>query len=125
MWNDQPHVVTNNAAKSGVLEQSTQLVVFLAGDDVQSIIAKDRGATPTVQAIQETNTYLSTPPNSMQTVLDELVEMKGPFFFPSFLKWFRVVNREYQLGLVGERGIDETIEAMVTEGNKILDTLPR
>jgi multiple sugar transport system substrate-binding protein len=125
LWNDQPHVVTSNAIQRNVLNEATQLVVFLASDEVQSIIAKDRGSTPTVQAIQESEAYLSAPPNNMQVVIDELGQMVGPRFFPSFLEWFNTLNKEYELGLIGERGVDETIEAMVTEGNKVLANIPR
>jgi len=120
IWNDQPHVVTSNAIDRDVLDEATQLVVFLASDDVQSIIAQDRGSTPTVQAIQESEVYLSPPPDSMQVVVDELPNMVGPFYFPNWLEWFRTANKEFELGLIGERSVDETIEAMVTECNKIL-----
>jgi multiple sugar transport system substrate-binding protein len=125
LWNDQPHVVTSNAIQREVLTEATQLVVFLASDEVQTIIATDRGSTPTVQAIQESETYLSAPPNNMQVVIDELEEMVGPRFFPSFLEWFNTLNKEYELGLIGERGVDETIEAMVIEGDKVLANIPR
>lgn len=125
MWNDQPHVVTTNAAQRNVLEEATQLVVFLAGDEVQSIIARDRGATPTVKMIQESDDYLAAPPNNMQTVLDELIEMKGPRFFPRFLEWLRVVNGEYEKGLTGWQSADEAIEAMVTKGDEVLDKIER
>ena len=124
MWNDQPHVVTGNAVERKALSEATHLVIFLAGNEVQRIIAQDRGATPTPKAIQESDAYLSAPPNSMQTVLDELVQMQGPRFFPGFLAWFRALNHEFELGLSGERGVDETIDAMVNEGNKILAEIP-
>lgn len=120
MWNDQPHVVTSNAQKRGVLEQATRLVTFLSSDDVQQIIARDRGSCPTTKAIQESDDYMKPPPASMKVVVDELQEQKGPLFFPNFLEWFNTVNKEYELGLIGERSVDETIKAMVTEGDKVL-----
>ncbi|HRW08828.1 MAG TPA: extracellular solute-binding protein [Caldilineaceae bacterium] len=120
LWNDQPHVVTSNARDRGVLEEAAQLVVFLAGDDVQSIIARDRGSVPTVQSIQESEAYLSPPPASMPIVLDELAQEVGPFYFPNWLEWYRTANKEFELGLIGERDVDATIEAMVTECNKVL-----
>lgn len=120
LWNDQPHVVTANALKNNVVEQATQLVVFLASDEVQEIIATDRGSMPTVAAIQESETYLAAPPNSMQVVVDELKTMVGPLYFPNWLEWFQTANKEFELGLIGERGVDETIEAMVVECDKIL-----
>lgn len=123
MWNDQPHVVTNNALERGVVEQATQLVVFLAGDEVQSIIAKDRGSCPTVAAIQESEVYMAPPPNNMAVVVAELKEQVGPRYFPRFLEWFNVMNKEYELGLIGERSADDTIEAMVVEGDKVLATI--
>jgi hypothetical protein len=33
------------------------------------------------------------------------------------------VNKEFELGLIGERDADATIEAMVTEGDKILASI--
>lgn len=53
LWNDQPHVVTSGALDRNVLSQAAELVLYLAGDEVQGNIAKDRGSCPTVAAIQE------------------------------------------------------------------------
>lgn len=123
LWNDQPHVVTANAIERNVLSQATELVLYLAGDEVQTNIATDRGACPTVQAIQESDVYLSPPPENMQTVIDELVQEVGPKYFPRYLEWHNAVNKEFELGLIGERDADATIEAMVTEGDKILASI--
>ncbi len=120
MWNDQPHVVTSNAVERNVLEESTKLVVFLSGNEMQTQIAINRGSVPTLKALQESDTYLSPPPESMELVSAELDLRQGPRFFGGFLEWFRTCNKEFELGLIGERGIDETIEAMVIEGDKIL-----
>ena len=123
LWNDQPHVVTANAIERNVLAQATELVLYLAGDEVQGNIAKDRGSCPTVAAIQESDIYLAPPPNNMQVVIDELKQEVGPKYFPRFLEWYNAVNKEFELGLIGERSAEDTIEAMVTEGNKILASL--
>jgi multiple sugar transport system substrate-binding protein len=123
LWNDQPHVVTSNAIERGVLAQATELMLYLSGDEVQTNIAKDRGSCPTVAAIQESETYLSAPPNNMHVVVDELKNQVGPKYFPRFLEWFNAVNKEFELGLIGERDADATIEAMVVEGDKILASI--
>jgi multiple sugar transport system substrate-binding protein len=120
LWNDQPHVVTSGAIDRNVLAQSVDLVLYLAGDEVQENIAKDRGSCPTVASIQESDTYMAPPPNNMHIIIDELKQEVGPKYFPRFLEWFNAVNKEFELGLIGERDADATIEAMVTEGDKIL-----
>lgn len=120
LWNDQPHVVTSGALDRGVVDQAAQLVLYLAGDEVQGNIAKDRGSCPTVASIQESETYMAPPPNSMPVVINELKAQVGPKYFPRFLEWFNAVNKEFELGLIGERDADATIEAMVTQGDKIL-----
>lgn len=120
MWNDQPHVVTNGAQERDVVKQATQFVVFLSGDEVQGLIARDRGSTPTVAALQESEAYLSPPPAGMQIVVDELKTQEGPLFFPRFLEWYNTVNKEYERGFLGERSVEDTIAAMVAEGDKIL-----
>jgi hypothetical protein len=96
------------------------LVLYLAGDEVQSNIATARGSCPTVIEIQEGEAYMAPPPNNMAVVIDELKEQRGPRYFPRFLEWFNAVNKEFELGLIGERDADATIEAMVVEGDKIL-----
>jgi len=123
LWNDQPHVVTSGASDRGVLDQAAELVFFLAGDEVQENIAKVRGSTPTVAAIQESDAYLSAPPAHMPIVIDELKNEVGPKYFPKFLEWFNAVNKEFELGLIGERDADATIEAMCAEGDKILKSI--
>jgi multiple sugar transport system substrate-binding protein len=123
LWNDQPHVVTSGAIDRNVLAEATDLVLYLAGDEVQENIAKDRGSCPTVAAIQESETYMAPPPNNMHIIVDELKNEVGPKYFPRFLEWFNAVNKEFELGLIGERDADATIEAMVAEGDKILASI--
>jgi ABC-type glycerol-3-phosphate transport system substrate-binding protein len=123
LWNDQPHVVTSGAVDRNVLAESAELVLFLSGDEVQGNIAKDRGSCPTVAAIQESDDYMAPPPNNMAVVVEELKNQVGPKYFPRFLEWFNAVNKEFELGLIGERDADATIEAMVVEGDKILASI--
>jgi hypothetical protein len=63
---------------------------------------------------------MAPPPASMKIVIDELKLMKGPLYFNNFLEWWNTVNKEYERGLIGERSVDDTIKAMVSEGDKIL-----
>jgi multiple sugar transport system substrate-binding protein len=123
LWNDQPHVVTSGAIDRNVLDQATELVLYLAGDEVQGNIAKDRGSCPTVAAIQESETYMAPPPDNMHVIIDELKNQVGPKYFPRYLEWHNAVNKEFELGLIGERDADATIEAMVVEGDKILASI--
>jgi multiple sugar transport system substrate-binding protein len=123
LWNDQPHVVTSGALDRNVLAQATELVLYLAGDEVQGNIAKDRGSCPTVAAIQESETYMAPPPNNMKVIIDELKNQVGPKYFPRYLEWHNAINKEFELGLIGERDADATIEAMVVEGDKILASI--
>ena len=120
MWNDQPHVVTSNAVQNNVMEECTRLVAFLSGPEMQGLIAVHRGSTPTIKTIQEGEAYLAPPPESMELIPAELDFRQGPRFFSGFLDGFNTCNKEFELGMIGERGIDETIEAMVIEGDKIL-----
>jgi hypothetical protein len=89
------------------------------------MIAQQRGSTPTIREIQESELYLSPPPNGMQIVIDQLTNMVGPFFFLNFVEWWTVAQKEYELGLIGERGVDETIEAMTTACDAVLATIER
>lgn len=123
LWNDQPHVVTSGAIDRNVLSQATELLLYLSGDEVQGNIAKDRGSCPTVAELQEGETYMAPPPNNMAVVIEELKQQRGPKYFPRFLEWFNAVNKEFELGLIGERDADATIEAMVVEGDKILASI--
>ena len=119
-WNDQPHVVTSNAQKRGVLNEAASLVTFLAGDDVQRLVARDRGSTPTTKAIQESEDYLKPPPASMRTIIDELGRQKSPQFFTRYLEWTLASLKQYELGLLGEQSVEDTIKNMVIEGDKVL-----
>jgi multiple sugar transport system substrate-binding protein len=123
LWNDQPHVVTSGAIDRDVLAQSIELVLYLAGDEVQTNIATDRGSCPTVAAIQESDTYMAPPPDNMHIVIDELKNEVGPRYFPRYLEWHTAILKEFELGLIGERDADATIEAMVVEGDKILASI--
>lgn len=120
MWNDQCNVVTSKAKDRGVDEQATKLVLFLAGESVQKRIAKDRGSTPTLKSVQESQTYLAGPPDSMKLIVDELPDEKGPLFFPNFLNWYDAVTKQYGLGIAGNLSPDSTVQSMVTAGDKIL-----
>lgn len=120
LWNDQCNVVTSKAVDRGVDEQAAKLVLFLAGESVQQRIAKDRGSTPTIKSIQESQTYLVGPPDSMKLVVDQLPAEQGPLFFPNFLNWFDAVTTQYALGIGGTLSPEATIKAMVSAGDQIL-----
>lgn len=120
LWNDQANVVTNLAEERGVHEQATKLVLHLSSEEVQKQIAEDRGSTPTIQTVQNSDSYLSAPPQSMQVVLDNLEIAQGPLYFTGFLNWFQAVVKQYERGLTGDLNPDDTVKAMVDEGNKLL-----
>jgi hypothetical protein len=61
----------------------------------------------------------------MRTIVDELQLQVSEMFFPRWFEWRTAVTKEFELGLIGEQSVDETIEAMVTEGNKVLATIER
>ncbi|NEE03133.1 ABC transporter substrate-binding protein [Phytoactinopolyspora halotolerans] len=122
LWNDQGNVVTSLAEERGVHEQAVKLVLHLSGESVQRQIAEDRGSTPTLQSIQESDSYLSAPPENMQVVLDNLEQSTGPLYFTQFLNWMQEVRKQFERGLNGDLSPEDTITAMVDGGNKILQS---
>jgi multiple sugar transport system substrate-binding protein len=122
VWNDQPHVLTNAATKKGVVEEATQLIIFLAGDVVQGRVAVDRGSIPVLKRQQTGAEYLKPPPDNMRQVAINLSDpdIQTPGFIKGWDEWWKAINDEVARAFNGEVAAQQALRNAVTAGDAVL-----
>ncbi len=83
-WNDQPHIVTIAAERLGNLEQTVQLVTYLAGPEYQTRVGIDRGHFPVFKTVADSPELLAAPPEGMSWLKTYATtpEPRTPGYFP-------------------------------------------
>jgi multiple sugar transport system substrate-binding protein len=122
IWNDQPHVVMNVAAKRGITEQATALVVFLAGEVVQGRIAIDRGSIPVLKKLQTSPEYLQPPPANMRQISINLrdPDIQTPGYIKGWEDWRGAYLTELGRAFTGEIGAEEALRQAVDAADRVL-----
>ena len=116
-FNDQPHVVNANAED---VMGATQLAVFLASEYVQGLIAVDRGSTPVFRNLQESESYLSPPPENMQQINANLALAEEVPFNRPWLEWVRAIEAAADLAFIGEASAEDAFEQAIAAGDAVL-----
>ncbi len=122
VWNDQPHIVTTTAARKKVVEEATQLVVFLAGEAAQARIAVDRGSIPVLKRLQTGPDYLKPPPDNMRQVAMNLSDpdIQTPGFIKGWDEWWKAINDEVSKAFDGQVPAQQALRNAVTAGDAVL-----
>ncbi|HVG96378.1 MAG TPA: sugar ABC transporter substrate-binding protein [Chloroflexota bacterium] len=122
VWNDQPHVLMNVAGKLGVTEQATALIIFLAGDVVQSRVAVDRGSIPVLKRLQSGPEYLKPPPNSMKQVAANLrdPDIQTPGYIKGWDEWRPAYSQAVDRAFTGEESAPQALRNAVTAADAVL-----
>jgi multiple sugar transport system substrate-binding protein len=116
-FNDQPHVVNANARD---LEGATQLAVFMAGEFVQGLIAEQRGSTPVLRELQQSERYLAPPPPNMEQILKTLEFAEDLGFTRNWLEWYLAIESATDLAFIGEATPEEAFENAIAAGDAVL-----
>jgi multiple sugar transport system substrate-binding protein len=116
-FNDQPHVVNANAKD---VEGATQLAVFMAGEVVQGLIAEQRGSTPVLRDLQQSEQYLAPPPPNMEQISRNLLSAEDLGFTRNWLEWYRAIHSETDLAFIGEASPEEAFENAIAAGDRVL-----
>ena len=122
VWNDQPHVLTSAATKKGVVEEATQLIVFLAGDAVQGRVAVDRGSIPVLKKLQTATDYLKPPPDNMRQVAANLADpdIQTPGFIKGWDEWWKAINDEVGKAFDGNAAPQQALRNAVQQADAVL-----
>lgn len=116
-FNDQPHVVNANAND---IDGAVQLAVFMSGEFVQGLIAESRGSTPVLRDLQQSETYLASPPANMEQILQNLEFAEDLSFTVGWLEWYRAIESAADLAFIGEASPEEAFEQAIEAGNQVL-----
>ena len=122
VWNDQPHIVMNTAAKNKVVDQATALVIFLAGDVTQGRIAVDRGSIPVLKKLQTSPDYLKPPPANMRQVSENLKDpdIQTPGYLKGWEQWQQAYSKELDKAFAGEIAPQQALRNAVTAADAVL-----
>ena len=104
-WNDQPHIVTIAAERLGNLEQTVQLVTYLAGPEYQARVGIDRGHFPVFKEVADQADALAAPPEGMHWLKTYATtpEPRTPGYFPVLGRVHRRVP-DGGIQALGQRG---------------------
>ncbi|HVG97697.1 MAG TPA: extracellular solute-binding protein, partial [Chloroflexota bacterium] len=120
-FNEQPYVITTkDRGAAGRVEAGLSVLLHLAGKDVQSLIAAQRGSTPVLRELARTSPYLDAPPASMGVInrsLDTLAEIR---FFAGYLEWRDAYAGALQEIWTGKIAPDAGAQKAVDAGNAAL-----
>jgi multiple sugar transport system substrate-binding protein len=116
-FNDQPHVI-NAQAKD--IEGATKLIVFMADEFVQGLVAKFRGSTPVLRSLQQTDDYLKSPPPNMQQVEKNLGKAEDLDFTATWLEWWRAFHAESDKAFIGEASPEDAFKLAIEAGDRVL-----
>ena len=123
-WNDQPHIVTIAAERLGNLDQTVQLVTYLAGPEYQARVGIDRGHFPVYKEVADLPESLAGPPEGMHWLKTYATtpEPRTPGYFPywdEFIGAYRTVASKLW---VNEVGPEEAGAKMAADTNAIFNT---
>jgi len=116
-FNDQPHVVNAHAKD---LDAAVQLAVFMSGEYVQGLIADQRGSTPVLRALQQSERYLAPPPPNMEQIGKNLKFAEDLSFTRNWLEWFRAIESATDLAFIGEASPEDAFAKAIADGDAVL-----
>ena len=123
-WNDQPHIVTIAAERLGNLEQTVQLVTYLAGPEYQARVGIDRGHFPVYKDVADLPESLAAPPEGMEWLKTYATtpEPRTPGYFPYWDEFIGAYRTEASKLWVNEVGPEEAGRKMAADTNAIFGT---
>ncbi len=118
-------------AKGKHIEDSVELVVFMAGPEGSKVMGKNLGGIPNVKAIAESPLFLDNkPPDNNRAVLDSFAYGVQPPMSPTFPEWDRIVLSALDPVWTGEKKAKDAlppivreVQAKVEEGRKMMGGL--
>ena len=115
---NQPHWVTTSAKDRE--EAATQLVAFLAGEYTQGLIADIRGSTPCFKKLQNTDRYLSPPPENMKVPLDTIPYAVPMPFNARFQQWIDAITMAADPAFTGVQTVGDAAKEATRLGDLAL-----
>ena len=116
-WNDQPHIVTIAAERLGNLEQTVQLVTYLAGPEYQARVGIDRGHFPVYKDVADLPESLAAPPEGMEWLKTYATtpQPRTPGYFPYWDEFIGAYRTEASKLWVNEVGPEEAGRKMAAD----------
>jgi multiple sugar transport system substrate-binding protein len=125
-FNEQPYVITQKDRTTAArVEAGFQVLLHLAGKDVQSLVAKHRGSTPVLRELVRTSPYADAPPASMSQVLKSLDNLSDMRFFAGYLEWRDAYAKELNEIWASKVSADAGAQKATDAGNAVLASLGR
>ncbi len=121
-FNNNPNVIAQSSKQP---DEALEWAFSLAGFEAQDLLAATKISMPSIKAAANdpVGAWLRPPPKSTIVMnkgreLDTVVDLR---FTKFWLEWQSKIRNVYEKALIGEADIDETIDEMHDEGQKILD----
>ena len=120
-YDEQPHVVSARSGSSAArVDAAFKFAVYMAGKDVQLLIAAARGSIPVYRELMTTSPYTDSPPASMSLVAKWVDSAADKRFFPAFVEWHDAVSKEIANIWTGKVSPETGAKNATDVGNGIL-----
>ena len=121
-FTDQPHMASNAAESNGTVEQSVEVLMFFAGEEVQGRIAVDRGSLPLLKSVIESPEQEASPPENhgmYKQWMDKVGNHHWQNAHPAWWEWYQAFEAP-QKAFNGEETPEQSIEAVITISDGVL-----
>ena len=118
----QPHLVSGNAAKLGTVEEAVDVIVFFAGEEVQTRIGIDRGSFPVYKGVLDKPEFAAAPPENHGQMIKDIVRTDhrhGQQAHPATREILQAGPGRDKM-ILGEETVEEGVPKLVTAKDRVL-----
>ena len=121
IFGGQAHTATNTAQKTGTVDESVEVLLFFAGEEVQTRIAIDRGSFPMYKAVLDSPEFAAAPPENhvyWKRVTNRTNHRHGQSSHPGRVEIIRAAGWDAMIN--GEESLDEGIPKLIAAKDRVL-----
>ena len=120
IFGGQAHLVSGNAEKLGTVEESVEVVLFFAGEEVQTRVAIDRGAFPMYKAVLDSPEFAAAPPENhshWKTVANSTDHRHGQSSHPARVEIIQAAGWDKMIN--GEETVEEGVPKLIAAKDRV------
>ena len=118
----QPHLVSGNATKLGTVNEAVDVIVFFAGEEVQTRIGIDRGSFPVHKAVLDKPEFSAAPPLNHGQMIKDIVRTDhrhGQQSHPATREILQAGPGRDKI-ILGEETVEEAVPKLIAAKDRVL-----
>ena len=121
IFGGQAHLVSGNAEKLGTVEESVEVVLFFAGEEVQTRVAVDRGSFPMYKNVLDSPEFAAAPPENhthWKTIVNSTGHRHGQSSHPARVEIIQAAGWDTMIN--GEETVEEGVPKLIAAKDRVL-----